>query len=441
MRRELVIGSVLVASGALFVASLPSLALAASDTQAQPPNQSELRQATTAMLQPGMVPAVLGGPGDQQIGYYIPTGGQDPYPVCQPPSGAAVIPDLTSTTGYFSANGNNGDEIVYQQSIVYPSAETAQLAWTALAKKIEAECSFTGKGDDKGVVIRNGDIAGTDGLWSNYTGGSKNGWSEYTAVGLSDDAIVSLRFTDFDRERTSAEQHDAVNALWAQLSTQFANRSVPSGVQSTTLSIAEAAMLTPSDVGPDIPIGTPEEGSWSSFTASLPGTAPLDPCRASLNFFPGGNGSFSASFGDDGGPFIENGMIWQRAFTYANSDAADAAWRQMSRKLAKCDQRSGTLFSQTKSGSRQVAGQSAVTVDGTPGWFIREVDTNGSKDKGSRFTTRTYQLLLKNGNVISWVTYGKTNPGVKQFFIDEPPINELAVTLLDRFVNTVVTTG
>lgn len=417
-------------------------AQAAPFPQPEPPTPAELTQATRAMLQPGMVPTELGGPGAQQIGYYIPTGGQDPYPVCQPPNAdKAVLPDLTMTIGYFSANGQATDQSVNQQAIVYPSVDGAQANWAAVAEQIQKQCSFTGKGKNSGVVITNGQAPAQNALWTNYQGGPRNGWSEYTVIGLAGDAIVSLRFTNYERPATTSDQRSAVDSLWAQLSEGFTDRATLSGVQSTTLSIAEAAMVNPKDVGADIPTGTPEEGSWASFTASLPGTAPIDPCEARLNFFPGGNGSFSSSFGDDGGPISENGLIYQRAFTYNDTAAADTAWDRISKQLPSCNQRSGKLFDKTTSASRQVARQSAITVDGTPGWFIREIRTDGSDEKDLRFTTRSYQLLLKSGNVISWLTYAKSEDGIKQFFIDEQPINELAVQLINRFTDTVVTTS
>jgi len=427
---------------ALVVSGSSIAAQAAPYPQAEPPTPAELTLATRAMLQPGMVPAVLGGPGAQQIGYYIPTGGQDPYPVCQPPKDdKAVLPDLEMTIGYFSANGQDTDQSVNQQAIVYPSIDGAQASWAMLAEQIQEQCSFAGKGKNSGVAITNGGDPGANVLWTAYRGGPRNGWSEYTVIGLAGDAIVSLRFTDYEREATTSNQRAAVDALWAQLSGRFADRTTPTGVQSTTLSIAEAAMVNPADVSSDIPTGTPEQGSWASFTASLPGTAPIDPCEASLNFFPGGNGSFSSSFGDDGGPISENGLIYQRAFTYNDAAAADAAWDRISKQLPSCNQRSGKLFDKTTSASRQVARQSAVTVDGTPGWFIREIRTDGSDDKDFRFTTRSYQLLLKSGNVISWLTYARSEDGIRQFFIDEQPINELAVQLINRFTDTVVTTS
>ena len=431
-----------VASALALVVSGSSIAAqAAPYPQPEPPTPAELTQATRAMLQPGMVPAALGGPGAQQIGYYIPTGGQDPYPVCQPPNDdKAVLPDLEMTIGYFSANGQDTDQSLNQQAIVYPSVDGAQANWALLAEQIQEQCSFTGKGKNSGVVITNGGAPGANVLWTNYQGGPRNGWSEYTVIGLAGDSIVSLRFTDYKRAATTSDQRTAVDTLWAQLSESFADRTTPTGVQSTTLSIAEAAMVNPADVGSDIPIGTPDQGSWASFTASLPGTAPIDPCEASLNFFPGGNGSFASSFGDDGGPIVENGLVYQRAFTYDDAAQADAAWQQIGQQLPKCNQRTGKLFDKTTSASRQVARQSAVTVDGTPGWFVREIRTEGSKDKDFRFTTRSYQLLLKSGNVISWLTYAKSEDGIKQFFIDEPPINELAVELINRFTDTVVTT-
>ncbi|HEV8025392.1 MAG TPA: hypothetical protein VGP37_10970 [Candidatus Nanopelagicales bacterium] len=429
-----------VAAAAVSITALGPGAGAAPEPTATPPTPQELRQASAAMLQPGMVPAVLGGPGPQQIGYNTPTGGQDPYPVCQPPNADPVIPSLDMTTGFFSNINQDADASVSQQAIVYPSVDGAQANWALLAEQIQQQCSFSGKGENAGVVITNGGAPGADALWTSYQRGPRNPSSEYTVIGLSGDAIVSLRFSDLVSADITADQRTAVETVWAQLSDRFADRTTPTGVQSTTLSIAETAMLNPADVGSDIPIGTPDQGAWSSFSASLPGTAPLDPCEARLDFFPGGNASFSANFGGDGGVFVNNGLIMQRAFTYDDAAAADAAWQQITTKLPDCNQRDGQLFDKKESAARQVARESAVTVDGTPGWFVRELTTNGNSDKQFRFTTRSYQLLLKSGNVISWVTYAKSEMGLRPFFIDEPPINELAVQLIDRFTNTVVTT-
>jgi len=428
-------------AAAVSITALGPGAWAAPEPTATPPTPLELRQATTAMLQPGMVPALLGGPGPQQIGYNIPTGGQDPYPVCAPPNSDPVIPSLDMTTGFFSNINQDADENLSQQAIVYPSVDGAQAAWALLAEQIQEQCSFTGKGKNAGVVIANGGAPGADVLWTSYKRGPRNPWSEYTVIGLAGDSLVSLRFTDLVSATITDEQRSAVETLWAQLSERFADRTTPTGVQSTTLSIAEAAMVNPADIGPDIPIGTPDQGSWSYFTGSLPGIAPLDPCQASLDFFPGGNGSFGASFGGDGGILVENGLIYQRAFTYDDAAAANAAWQQITEELPNCNRRDGKLFSPTKTAERQVARESAVTVDGTPGWFVRDLTTNGSKDKDARFTARTYHLFLKSGNVISWLTYAKTQSGLRPFFIDEPPINALAVRLINRFTDTVVTTS
>jgi len=374
---------------ALVVSGSSIAAQAAPYPQPEPPTPAELTQATRAMLQPGMVPAVLGGPGAQQIGYYIPTGGQDPYPVCQPPNAdKAVLPDLKMTIGYFSANGQATDQSVNQQAIVYPSVDGAQAAWVQLAEQIQEQCAFTGKGKNSGVVITHGGPPTENILWTDYQGGPRNGWSEYTMIGLVGDSIVSVRFTDYERAATTSDQRAAVDSLWAQLSESFADRATPSGVQSTTLSIAEAAMVNPADVGSDIPFGTPDQGSWASFTASLPGTAPIDPCEASLDFFPGGNGSFASSFGDDGGPIAENGLVYQRAFTYDNAAQADAAWQQIAQQLPKCNQRTGKLFDKIASASRQVVRQDRLgvasggsAIGGHRGWHPGLV-RSGNQDRG-----------------------------------------------------------
>lgn len=415
-------------------------ALATQDPQAEPPTPAVLTQTTKAMLQPGMVPAVLGGPGSQQIGYLIPTGGQDPYPVCFRPGGKTAAADYTLTTGYFSQIGQDTDEVLRQTAIVYPDDAAALAAWNTLVPQIASTCSFTGRGKNKGTTISFGEIPGTGGLWVRSDNASDPAFGEYTAVGLTGDAIVMLTFTNFDGLATQA-QGDAVEALWTTLLADFGARTSSTGVQSTLLSIAQAAMVTPADLGPDLPIKSPAQGAWSSFTASLPGTAPLDPCNARLNFFPGGTGSFSADFGDDGGPFLEDGFIWQQAFTFDDADAANAAWRQIQRKLPDCQTTTGTLFAKKKDGSRGVVGTSAISVDGTPGLYYRYLTTMGNNDPQFRWTTRTYQTFFKSGNVISWLTYGISVEGLQQVSIDEGPVNELSVELIDRFVNTVVTTS
>jgi len=247
-------------AAAVSITALAPGAGAAPEPTATPPTPLELRQATTAMLQPGMVPASLGGPGAQQIGYNIPTGGQDPYPVCAPPNSDPVIPSLDMTTGFFSNINQDADENLSQQAIVYPSVDGAQAAWALLAEQIQEQCSFTGKGKNAGVVIANGGAPGADVLWTSYQRGPRNPWSEYTVIGLSGDSLVSLRFTDLVSATITDEQRSAVETLWAQLSERFADRTTSTGVQSTTLSIAEAAMVNPADIGPDIPIGTPDQG-------------------------------------------------------------------------------------------------------------------------------------------------------------------------------------
>ncbi|MDC3376565.1 hypothetical protein OAV85_01000 [Candidatus Nanopelagicales bacterium] len=422
---------------AALVASLalaPMNVQAAPDPKAEPPNPAELRETTTALLQPGDVTDALGSATSQNIGYYIPTGGQDPYPVCITPPGKEALPDLTMTTGYFSNIGN-----VNQQAVVYSSAEAAQSAWSALTRKIQRACSYSGKVDGKKTVVTNGALD-NGAVWTRRDSKSDNYGSEYTIAALADEAIISLRVTNPGKASTTAAQRDAVDALLPVLSDRYTSRSTGGGVQSTLLSIAEAAMVTPEDMPATLPIDQPADGAWSDFTSTLPGTVPFNPCYpGNSDILPAGTGNFSASYGGTGDIQASGASVWQQVFTYADDSAADAAWKQLSKGIQECTARAGKLYSKTDSAWKSTEGTSAVSVDGTPGIYVRYITTQGGDTKDSRFTSRTYQLILKDGNAISWLSYSAGVPGIRKLNINEPAVNQLAVELIDRFANTVVT--
>ena len=425
----------IVAGALAATVTLSGAAQASSNPQAAPPSPDTLRQTTTAMLQPGDIPAQLGGAGAQNIGYYLPPGGQDPYPICQGDTRRAVLPDLTMATGYFSAIGP-----VTQTVYVYPSSDAAQSSWTKLRRAVERGCTSTRSVDGNLTKVSQGSAPAISGLWTVTSTTGKDPSGEYTQVALVDDAVIALRVNDYTSPTTTAERQAAAS-LMQTLVARYADRAVSTGVQNTALSIAEAAMLTPGDLPSSLPIQSPADGAWSSFSANLPGQAPFNQCNARKDLMPAGSGSFSATFGDDGGPVLTDGFAWQQVFTYTDSAAADAAWTSLTRSLQDCNQRYGKLYSATKPARVGKAGVSAITVDGTPGLFYRYFETQGSEDKDFRWSTRTYQVFLKDGNVISSLTYGISFDGIRRVSVDEPAVNQLAVTLIDRFVNTVVTTS
>jgi hypothetical protein len=415
---------------------VPVNAYGAPDPMAEPPTPVNLRETTTAMLQPGDVTEALGGATSQNIGYYIPTGGQDPYPVCLPPKGKDALPDLAMTIGYFSTIGD-----VTEQAVVYASASAARSAWSGLTKQIRRACKYSGKVDGKKITITNG-TRSDGGMWTRRDSKSTNYASEYTVVNLVDDAIVWLRVENPTRASTTTAQRDGVSALLPVLTDRYANRATGGGVQSTLLSIAETAMVTPGDMPATLPIDSPADGAWSFFTANLPGSVPFNPCYpADSDILPAGTGSFSASFGGTGDIQASGASVWQQVFTYADDSAADAAWKQLSSRIKECTASSGELYSKTDSAWKSTEGTSAVAVDGTPGIYVRYITTQGAKAKDARFTSRDYQLMLKDGSTISWLSYSAGVPGIKKLNIDEPAVNQLAVELIDRFVNTVVTLG
>ena len=425
-----------IVAGALAVTvTLSGAAQASSNPQAAPPSPDTLRQTTTAMLQPGDIPAQLGGAGAQNIGYYLPPGGQDPYPICQGDTRRAVLPDLTMAIGYFSAIGP-----LTQTVYVYPSSDVAQSSWTKLRRAVERGCTSTRSVDGNLTKVSQGSAPAISGLWTVTSTTGKDPSGEYTQVALVDDAVIALRVNDYTSPTTSAGRR-AVASLMQTLVARYADRAVPTGVQNTSLSLAEAAMLTPADMPSSLPIQSPADGAWSSFSANLPGQAPFNQCNARKELMPAGNGSFSATFGDDGGPVLTDGFAWQQVFTFDDDVAANAAWVSLTKALRDCNKRQGKLYDKTTSASRGTSGTSAVGVDGTPGLFYRFMETQGSEDKGFRWSTRTYQVFLKDGNVISSLTYGISFDGIRRVSVDEPAVNQLAVTLIDRFVNTVVTTS
>lgn len=413
------------------------LAHAAPQGQATPPTPDQLRQTTTSMLQPSDVPSALAGSGAQNIGYYIPTGGQDPYPVCGTPTGKSALPDLTMTIGYFSEIGD-----ISQQLIVYPSNEAATTAWEALARKIARSCSYSAKIDGVSTTVTNGALNSNGALWTRRDSQSPNYGSEYSGVGLVGDAIIILRVENPKKVSTTAAQRASIESLVPLMMQRYLNKDNGGGVQSTLLSIAETAMVTPDDMPSTLPINTPEEGSWSLFTADLPGTVPFNPCYpGDSDILPAGTGSFSADYGGTGDIQYTGAAVMQQVFTYADESAADAAWKQLSRRITECNDRAGKLYSKTGSAWKSRTGTSAVVVDGTPGIYVRYITTQGNQDKDNRFTERNYRLMLKSGSVISWLTYDTGVAGIRKLTINEPAVNQLAVELIDRYVNTVVTTN
>lgn len=415
--------------------TLSGAAQASANQQAAPPSPETLRQTTTAMLQPGDVPARLGGAGAQNIGYYIPPGGQDPYPICQGDTRRAVLPDLTMAIGYFSSVGP-----VTQSVYTYSSTTAAQSSWRQLQRAIARGCDSTRRADANLTRVSNGNAPAISGAWTLTTTTGRDPSGEYTQVALVDDAVIALRVNDYSSPTTAAQRQDAAS-LMQTLVSRYADRGVPAAVQNTSLSVAEAAMLTPADMPATLPIQSPADGAWSSFTANLPGQAPFNQCNARKDLMPAGTGSFSATFGDDGGPVLTDGFAWQQVFTYADAASADAAWASLTTSLQDCNKRAGKLYDKTTPANRGTAGTSAVGVDGTPGLFYRFIETQGSKDKDFRWSTRTYQVFLKDDNVISSLTYGISLNGITRVSVDEAAVNQLAVTLIDRFTNTVVTTS
>ena len=131
---------------------------------------------------------------------------------------------------------------------------------------------------------------------------------------------------------------------------------------------------------------------------------------------------------------------------YATAAAARKAWRKLTAAVLDCTEGGSGPLSQTKQESRQSSGTSALTFQGTPGVWSRELDTypdtgTCTNDAGRKvacegFTAKDYMISLLVDNAIQTVTYYKTVDGIRDMPLDQAAVNAVAEQLALRWVTT-----
>jgi hypothetical protein len=428
MNRIRVRNGVMVGTIATFLIAVASPQATADASQAPAPNPEVVTQTTNAMLQPSDVPAVLGRASGVDAGYGIPPGGQDPQPICYEPGEFAVIPVLDNATGYFSASDQ-----VTQEIYVYPSAQSAQSAWSVLNRQITSKCTFVDVDGKNRIRSRQGELASGAGRWVRMDMTNPDASSFYSAVGLVDNGIVIARFQGKQGlTQTTSEQRAAIDALFAVLTKRYADRATLGQLQPAAVTSAQQALLQPGDMPAALPILQPANGAWADQRAQVPGQSPFNGCNPRKDLLPAGTGSFSQSLGSTGDVFAKTGMVFQQVFTYESADRAQAAWTTLNRTIKDCNKAEGTLYAK---GANYKTVTGTADVSGSPGLFVRDTDTQNF-GKGSRFVTKAYTVYTLDGNAIISVDYARSRMGMTRFSIDEAAVRDLTAFAASKWAQT-----
>jgi hypothetical protein len=408
------------ACSALLALTLPHAAIAAEPPLAAPPAIGDVALTTNAMLQSGEVPPVLGGGDGSNVGYIIPPGGQDPFPLCAIPGGNSVLPSLTSAVGFSSTSG-----LVTQNLYVYPSAEQAQANWQTLRTQIDRRCSRVDTFDNFQWRSTRGtlDNGAQEGRWIRVDSTQTENPAYFSVVGPSDNAIVITRFRGKDGLRTTTPaQRLAVHAIFDTLEQRYANRDQIPMAQPALINQGATGLLRPDDLPTALPIQAAAQGGWSDWSAQVPAQDPFNRCNPRKKLLPVDTGSFSASFGG-ADVFVQTGSVYQQVFTYNSAQAAQASWDRLTTTIKDCNESSGTLYAE---GGNRRAVTSSLTLEDMPGLRIRSIDSE-NYGPGSRFVTNTYGVYLLTDDAIVFVQYARSERGMKPFTLDEAAINSLAV--------------
>jgi hypothetical protein len=414
---------------------------APSDPVLPPPSADAFVSTTNAMMRPGDVPASLLPEGAWSVGYQSPPGGQDPFPVCVYGRNAAVTLPLANAIAYQS--GANGfSQIVYD----YSSAAKAQAAWAKVSRQVSAKCTGQYTLDDSTTTLTSGRLpaaAGSPaGWWIRSNSSGRDAYGTYLAVRPVGDAIQMVYLYDNEGNATKA-QESSINALSRTLAVRLAAAAALPLTQDALLTTAQRAMITPADVPASLPYTLPADGGWSTFQSYEPGSGPWVCGAGNL---PKGTASFESGFGGQGGITAEPGAWDQRVEVYATVDAARKAWRKLAAAVLDCTAGGSGPLSQTKQESRQASGTSALTFQGTPGVWSRELDTypetgTCTNDAGKSvacegFTAKNYMISLLVGNAIQTVTYYTSVDGITDMPLDQAAVNAVAEQLAQRWAAT-----
>lgn len=433
---------------AFLAAALSATFALASPSGAAPPNpvlpppSADVFVATSnAMMRPRDVPTSLLPDEAWSVSYMSPPGGQDPYPVCISSPRRSLDLPLRDAMGYQS--GAYGlTQVVY----AYASPQSAQAAWATVNRQVPAKCSGEFMLGDSPTTVTSGRLAATAttpaGWWVRTDMGGAAAGASYVTVRPVGDSIQMVVLTNLPGNTTRA-QRAGVDALSRTLAARLADAAALPVTQDPLLTSAQRAMITSADVPASLPYTLPANGGWSSFFSYDPGNGPWG-CGATK--LPSGTASFESGLGGQGGITAEPGAWDQRVEVYATADAARKAWRKLTAAVLGCTEGGSGPLSQRKPVSRQSSGTSALTFQGTPGVWSRELDTypdtgTCTNDAGRKvacegFTAKNYMISLLVDNAIQTVTYYKTVDGIRDMPLDQAAVNAVAEQLALRWVAT-----
>lgn len=396
--------------------------------EAPVPSPDVVTATTNAMLQPGDVSGALGNASVLDVGYRIPAGGQDPFPICYEPGDFRIIPSLTSAIGFFSSSGQ-----VTQEVYTYPSAAAAQAAWSVLDRQISRKCTFVDVDGKDRIRSRQGELASGAGRWVRMDVTNRDSSSFYSAVGLVDNGIMITRFEGKPGlTQTTADQRSAVDDLFTNLANRYVDRATLNQVQPTAVTRAQQGLLQPDDLPSSLPILQPAEGAWADQESKVPGQPPFNSCNPRKDLIPSGSGNFSQTLGSTGDVFAKTGMVYQQVFTFESTDLAQSAWNTLNRTIKDCNKTEGTLYAK---GANYVTVAGTVDVSGSPGLFVRDTNTQNF-GKGSRFVTKAYTVYTLSGDAIISVDYARSRMGMTRFSIDEASVRELTALAATKWAQT-----
>lgn len=416
-------------TGGIAIIATLGLAPASAVELAPAPTRDQLMAATNAMLQPADVSAPLigtAGPFDT-TGYAIPAYGDDPLSICQlQRMEDEVLLPRDNAVGYQARSG-----MVLQAVNDYASVGQAQAAWTTLSAQIDRKCrgSWTDDGQRSRVTAARVDgLAGEPQAWvvTSLRDGAVVQRSSVQRIGSSIQHVAATPGED----RLAASDAPAVDALATTLAQRWQDRAGLELTQPSQITLAERVMVTPADLPASLPV-TSGGSEGPGFEAIAPGLGP-DSCNAPARI-PAGDRAYSVY--DGGGDWVNagQGLVIQQVEAYPDAATARTAWAALTRAVLKCNDFPLTPASAQPPLTKTSSGTSALVYDGTPAMWSRQWDRVDMED--SRFSTKTYTVHLLVGDTIQQVRYSTSRDGIRQVPLDQLAVNELAVTLADRWLS------
>lgn len=421
-----------------------------------PPSPASLVAMSNAMLRSTDVPAVLPS-GPTEIASMIPTGGQDPLPICLAAGRYnPVTPVATGAIGYQSTieattrSGRQGralTQVVYQ----YGSEAIARAYWDLTSSQVLTSCPGTRRTGGLTSTVQASRWApdqvtspvSVSTVSRNSTGAIDSSW--FVTVSLVGDTIQLLVLSNVGKAST-LDERTAAETLTVTLAGRLHERSGLPVTQDPLLTAAQSSMLTTADIPSTLPVTEPADGGWYLFDAARTSAWAPGLCFGSEGALPKGTPTFTVSIGGEGDVFSIPGLLSQSSIVYGSAARARAAWAAYTAAAAKCSQQLNRPLSSPKTVQRVANGVSALAIDGVPGVWVRTLDTylssdgsceaSGATARCDAFTQRTYSIALLVGNSIQVVAYVTATTGIRVVPLDQAAVNAVAETLAGRWMDS-----